>query len=179
MNLKAIEVLSDAAIDSAIEACHPEVDGAGTQELRADALAMRLVHPRYSKRELVDLVRWLLLGGAEAEPITQLTLEEAYAVIGNCSGCAVDDAAGALCYPSLRDLADATDPYFAYVQWSVDGDDFAVYLPKASNVTVVVQGNRLTFKDSDGDDFAVELLGPLDIAQALAAPQQELRIPPP
>ena len=46
-----------------IDATHPmnfDVD-CGTAELAADALAMKLVGERYEKRDLVNLVRWLIL----------------------------------------------------------------------------------------------------------------------
>jgi len=36
-------------------------DDAPLGALEADALAMELVHERHSKRDLVDLVRWLIL----------------------------------------------------------------------------------------------------------------------
>lgn len=47
-----------------IEASHPwklDTDAA----YRADALAMKLVGERHEKRELVDLVRWMILDRAE------------------------------------------------------------------------------------------------------------------
>ena len=48
-------------INAAIDASHPMEPGeAGVMD--ADALAMHLVGARYEKRELVNLVRWLLIG---------------------------------------------------------------------------------------------------------------------
>jgi hypothetical protein len=44
----------------AIDKTHPMEDGAGEREFKADSLAMELVGERRSKRDLVDLVRWLL-----------------------------------------------------------------------------------------------------------------------
>ena len=44
-----------------IDATHPENDTSGGRELAADSLAMVLVGERHEKRELVNLVRWLLL----------------------------------------------------------------------------------------------------------------------
>ena len=44
-----------------IDATHPMDDDAPLGALEADALAMELVHERHSKRDLVDLVRWLIL----------------------------------------------------------------------------------------------------------------------
>lgn len=46
---------------SEIDATHPMSDGAGDREGEADNLAMDLVGERHDKRDLVDLVRWLLL----------------------------------------------------------------------------------------------------------------------
>lgn len=43
-----------------IDATHP-ANNDGQRELQADAFAMDLVHERHSKRDLVNLVRWLLL----------------------------------------------------------------------------------------------------------------------
>jgi hypothetical protein len=44
-----------------IDATHPENDNAGAWEIDADMLAMKLVGERHEKRELVNLVRWLIL----------------------------------------------------------------------------------------------------------------------
>jgi hypothetical protein len=44
-----------------IDATHPCNDNAGAWELEADMLAMKLVGERHEKRELVNLVRWLIL----------------------------------------------------------------------------------------------------------------------
>lgn len=44
-----------------IDATHPTEDGAGELELAADALAIQLVGERHEKRDLVNLVRWLVL----------------------------------------------------------------------------------------------------------------------
>ena len=50
---------------SLINATHPEEQPTGSVEealsFKADALAMKLVGERGSKRDLVDLVRWLIL----------------------------------------------------------------------------------------------------------------------
>lgn len=45
----------------AIDATHPCEDSAGALELAADGLAMKLVGERHEKRDLVNLVRWLIL----------------------------------------------------------------------------------------------------------------------
>ena len=52
-------------LQSQIDATHPENEGAGEKELIADTLAMTLVGERYDKRELVDLVRYLILRNPE------------------------------------------------------------------------------------------------------------------
>ena len=44
-----------------IDVTHPMADGCGDRECNADDLAMKLVGERHSKRDLVDLVRWLIL----------------------------------------------------------------------------------------------------------------------
>jgi hypothetical protein len=44
-----------------INRTHPMSKGSGDAELKADELAMKLVGERHSKRDLVDLVRWLIL----------------------------------------------------------------------------------------------------------------------
>lgn len=50
---------------SAIDATHPEEQPDGSPEealsFAADALAMKLVGERHGKRDLVDLVRWLIM----------------------------------------------------------------------------------------------------------------------
>ncbi len=53
-----------------ISATHPmNFDaGCGELELKADSLAMELVGERHSKRELVDLVRWLILLSPQSFP---------------------------------------------------------------------------------------------------------------
>jgi hypothetical protein len=64
---------SDKAVEEAIQASHPETDlvrpaVASKDCLAADGLAMKLVHQRHAKRDLVNLVRWLLLGTPYLEP---------------------------------------------------------------------------------------------------------------
>jgi hypothetical protein len=62
MDLKATaERLTVGTFQKEIDATHPMEDAAGDQEFLADALAMKLVGARYEKRDLVDLVRWLIL----------------------------------------------------------------------------------------------------------------------
>jgi hypothetical protein len=48
-------------VQAAIDACHPctlETDDA----YAADALAMELIHGRHDKREIVNMIRWALMG---------------------------------------------------------------------------------------------------------------------
>lgn len=45
----------------AIDATHPMEDSSGALELAANGLAMKLVGERHEKRDLVNLVRWLIL----------------------------------------------------------------------------------------------------------------------
>lgn len=44
-----------------IDATHPMEDASGPLEIHADDLAMKLVGERHEKRDLVNLVRWLIL----------------------------------------------------------------------------------------------------------------------
>lgn len=44
-----------------IDATHPMEAASAEREVAADAVAMRLVGERHDKRDLVDLVRWLIL----------------------------------------------------------------------------------------------------------------------
>ncbi len=46
---------------SLIDSTHPDNDNSSDKEIAADDLAMKLVGERHEKRELVDLVRWLIL----------------------------------------------------------------------------------------------------------------------
>lgn len=48
-----------------IDATHPMLGGRREQELKADILAMTLVGERHKKRDLTDLVRWLILRNPE------------------------------------------------------------------------------------------------------------------
>jgi hypothetical protein len=49
------------AIHESIEATHPCRMGTPEAYL-ADALAMELIHKRHDKREIVNLIRWCLMG---------------------------------------------------------------------------------------------------------------------
>lgn len=58
-------------VQAAIDACHPctlETD----ESYVADALAMELIHGRHDKREIVNMIRWVLMGcpseNAQSEP---------------------------------------------------------------------------------------------------------------
>lgn len=53
--------LEDRTLQNRIDATHPTEDGAPEKALAADAMAMQLVHDRHSKRDLVNLVRWLIV----------------------------------------------------------------------------------------------------------------------
>jgi hypothetical protein len=67
--VKRVSRMNGDEITAAIEASHPmETEEAGVMD--ADALAMHLVGARHEKRELVNLVRWLLIG-APNEKLTQ------------------------------------------------------------------------------------------------------------
>lgn len=49
------------AIHEAIEATHP-CRAETPESYAADALAMELIHKRHDKREIVNLIRWCLMG---------------------------------------------------------------------------------------------------------------------
>jgi hypothetical protein len=49
------------AIHEAIEATHP-CRMETPESYQADALAMELIHKRHDKREIVNLIRWCLMG---------------------------------------------------------------------------------------------------------------------
>lgn len=57
-----------------IEATHPITDDSW-EALAADAQAMKLVGERHSKRDLVDLVRWLILAQKRGEDGVNLLWE--------------------------------------------------------------------------------------------------------
>lgn len=62
--LREIDALSPEQIQSRIDACHPcklETDEA----YQADFVAMKLIQGRHEKREIVNLLRWLLMGRPE------------------------------------------------------------------------------------------------------------------
>jgi hypothetical protein len=53
--------MTRSQVQSAIDACHPctlETD----ESYAADALAMELIHGRHDKREIVNMIRWVLMG---------------------------------------------------------------------------------------------------------------------
>ena len=54
-----------------IDATHPMAEGPdGDLRINADTMAMELVGQRHAKRDLVDLVRWLLIRNPEGLPET-------------------------------------------------------------------------------------------------------------
>lgn len=64
--VKRVSRMNGDEISAAIEASHPmETEESGVMD--ADALAMHLVGARHEKRELVNLVRWLLIGAPNAQ----------------------------------------------------------------------------------------------------------------
>lgn len=53
--------MTDQEVQAAIDTCHPcelETD----ESYAADALAMALIHGRHGKREIVNMIRWVLMG---------------------------------------------------------------------------------------------------------------------
>lgn len=51
----------DQTFAAHIDSTHPMSEDAPVGAVEADALAMQLVGERHAKRDLVDLVRWLIL----------------------------------------------------------------------------------------------------------------------
>lgn len=71
--VKRVAPMGHAQTMMAIDATHP-VNTEAKEALEADEMAMRMVGIRHSKRDLVNLVRWLLLGAPGAEdPVNQIT----------------------------------------------------------------------------------------------------------
>lgn len=60
--------MSNEEIQRAIDATHPETLDT-SRSLAADHLAMMLIHNRHGKREIVNLIRWLLLDSPNDESI--------------------------------------------------------------------------------------------------------------
>lgn len=60
--VRRIASMSEAEIQSAIDANHPALDNATHDHLEADGLAMRLIHGKHGKREIVNLLRWVMMG---------------------------------------------------------------------------------------------------------------------
>ena len=56
-----VSKMSNEDINRAIDASHPEELDTATSRA-ADQLAMMLIHNRHEKREIVNLLRWCLLG---------------------------------------------------------------------------------------------------------------------
>ena len=66
--VRRIAGMTEEAIQPAIDASHPveqiaDLGNLQTQRcLDADALAMNLISGRHSKREIVNMIRWILMG---------------------------------------------------------------------------------------------------------------------
>ncbi len=56
-----VSKMSNVGIASAISHNHP-VEEPTAENYSADTLAMRLIHGRHDKREIVNLIRWCLMG---------------------------------------------------------------------------------------------------------------------
>ena len=59
--------MSYEEIQRAIDATHPEALDT-SRSIDADELAMMLVHNRHGKREIVNLIRWIILDSPNVEP---------------------------------------------------------------------------------------------------------------
>lgn len=58
---RPVESQPGKSYQAEIDATHPMEDGATDATVAADTLAMKLVGERHDKRDIVDLVRWLIL----------------------------------------------------------------------------------------------------------------------
>ncbi len=52
--------MTEEEVQKGIDACHP-MTVETPEALEADEVAMRLIHGRHEKREIVNLLRWLLM----------------------------------------------------------------------------------------------------------------------
>jgi len=64
--VRRIASMGEADIQSAIDSNHPALDESTHDHLEADELAMRLIHGRHGKREIVNLLRWVMMGAPNA-----------------------------------------------------------------------------------------------------------------
>lgn len=64
--LVRVSRMSNEEIQRAIDATHPETLDT-SRSLAADQLAMMLIHNRHEKREIVNLLRWLILDAPSPE----------------------------------------------------------------------------------------------------------------
>ena len=64
--LVRVSRMSNEEITRSIDATHPETLDT-SRSLAADQLAMMLIHNRHEKREIVNLLRWLILGAPSPE----------------------------------------------------------------------------------------------------------------
>ena len=62
-----VRAMSPEDVDAAIAANHPVEVETGKCYI-ADALAMDLIHARHEKREIVNLLRWVLMGCPSRDP---------------------------------------------------------------------------------------------------------------
>jgi hypothetical protein len=63
--------MSAEEIQSAIDANHPAHNESTHEHLEADELAMRLIHGRHGKREIVNLLRWVMMGAPNDQAHSQ------------------------------------------------------------------------------------------------------------
>ena len=81
--VRCIAGMTGEAIQAAIDASHPveQIADLGNLEtqrcLDADALAMNLISGRHGKRQIVNMIRWLLMGAPndQAQPTPVTTIE--------------------------------------------------------------------------------------------------------
>ncbi|HEX8313012.1 MAG TPA: hypothetical protein VF614_16930 [Chthoniobacteraceae bacterium] len=85
-----IELLAPANMEGKtfqreIDACHPMSQHPPDAAIDADLLAMKLVGERHEKRELVNLVRWLILRNVElAEKSSSVSILTATPSLPSC-----------------------------------------------------------------------------------------------
>ncbi len=64
--VERVKDLSPRQVKDAIDKSHP-VDRDDDQTYAADELAMGLIHGRHDKRDIVNLIRWCLMGCPEGK----------------------------------------------------------------------------------------------------------------
>jgi hypothetical protein len=96
----------------------------------------------------------------------EITLEEAFHVLKNCSMLTVD---GSIPFrPSLSALQHSDENEFACFVWEYKGDTFYAKFAEGENKTVKCRKYTMTLIDVEGDEVEIEISFPMYIATFLA-----------